>query len=244
MKIPSLLHSQLLYLDGMIRKQRDDDRVAMASFPRSGNTWLRNLIEKATAEQTGTIYSWEIQGQRKPHGIAIKTHLNDSRNYHRAIHLVRNPFDAIESFFHYRRTIIGDASLTWPRHVRFAGRWWAAHARHWLNARCPTHRLRYESLRHDPVTEMAELLTWLGRPTDRPTIEAAVEACRIDKLRKRDRARVGERADHFYRRGKVGLGIEAFTDEQIDWLLGKTGPYLERLGYEPGMLTQPAASPA
>jgi len=243
MKIASLLKSQLLYVDGVIRKQRDANRVAMASFPRSGNTWLRNLIETATGDKTGTIY-WERQGQREPHGIAIKTHLNDSRNYHRAIHLVRNPFDSIESFFHYRRTIIGDASLTWPRHVRFAGRWWAAHARHWLNARCPTHLLRYESLQHDPVGEMDKLLNWLGRPVDRPAIEAAVEACRIDKLREQHRAKVGKRADHFYRRGKVGLGIEAFTDEQIDWLLGKTSPYLEPLGYTPEAIGQPQAVPA
>ena len=44
-------------------------------------------------------------------GIVIKTHELDRDRYARAIHLVRDPHDAIESYYHWRREIGGEAEL-------------------------------------------------------------------------------------------------------------------------------------
>lgn len=69
-------------------------RIALASFPRSGNTWVRFLLENATGQPCGSLYRDRVM-PRGEDGIAIKTHELDSSRYARAIHLVRNPFDAI-----------------------------------------------------------------------------------------------------------------------------------------------------
>lgn len=75
-------------------------RIALASFPRSGNTWLRFMIEEATGKQSGSLYNDKVL-PRGGEGIVIKTHELDSYRYTHAIHLVRNPFCAIESHFYY-----------------------------------------------------------------------------------------------------------------------------------------------
>ena len=91
--------------------------VALASFPGSGNTWLRYLLEQATGIFTGSLYCDKylrvtFPGELVVSGsvVAIKTHYPNSRVlpmdvrlvlkkelYDKAIVLVRNPFDALLS---------------------------------------------------------------------------------------------------------------------------------------------------
>lgn len=91
--------------------------IALISFHGSGNTWLRYLLEQATGIFTGSIYCDGLlksvfPGESIASGnvIAIKTHNADTRalpigvqvaagreKYHKAILLVRNPFDALIS---------------------------------------------------------------------------------------------------------------------------------------------------
>src|SRR5687768_14503745 len=70
-------------------RRRGEQRVALASFPRSGNTWLRFFLEAATGELTGNASDGEQRVlQRAKDGVAIKTHRRDSYRYTHAIHLV------------------------------------------------------------------------------------------------------------------------------------------------------------
>ena len=93
--------------------------IALASFPGSGNTWVRGLLQLATGICTGSLYC-----DRDLHGhgfvgegiysgsvLVIKTHKANTRkvrkrdalrdqgyiNFTRAIFIVRNPFDALIS---------------------------------------------------------------------------------------------------------------------------------------------------
>ena len=91
--------------------------VALVSFHGSGNTWLRYLLEQATGVYTGSIYCDNVlkagfPGESIASGnvVAIKTHHPDTRTlpkdiqlstgrvmYHKAIVLVRDPYDALVS---------------------------------------------------------------------------------------------------------------------------------------------------
>ena len=85
--------------------------VALASFPGSGNTWLRHMIEGAGGIFTGSRYKdlqiqmfglWgEIRQWNDGTPIVQKTH--DASKHHvqkdfegRGILIVRNPYDAIK----------------------------------------------------------------------------------------------------------------------------------------------------
>lgn len=91
--------------------------VALTSHPGSGNTWVRGLLEKATAICTGAVYRdcslWRSgfvgEGIRDGSVITTKTHAisnhwkdvkpkipnGRSIKYGSAILLIRNPFNAL-----------------------------------------------------------------------------------------------------------------------------------------------------
>ncbi|MEA5596130.1 hypothetical protein [Rivularia sp. UHCC 0363] len=90
-------------LKTFLTKLSQNHRIALASFPRSGNTWFRFLIEESTGVKTGSIYDDRVM-TRGLEGIVIKTttHQLDSSRYTKAIHIIRNPFDAIESYYSWK----------------------------------------------------------------------------------------------------------------------------------------------
>jgi hypothetical protein len=91
--------------------------TALVSFPRSGNTWLRTLVEKSTGYGTSSIYCDEslrlFRAECNQSNLfLIKTHSIEAyvmiqkrqRYYDQFIYLVRNPFDAILSYYQYDLT--------------------------------------------------------------------------------------------------------------------------------------------
>ena len=52
-----------------------------------------------TKKNSGSIYRDRVM-PRGDDGVVIKTHALDAHRYTRAVHIVRNPFDAIASYYH------------------------------------------------------------------------------------------------------------------------------------------------
>ena len=82
--------------------------VALASYPGSGNSWVRQLLESATGIYTGAVYcdpsyinaGMMGEGIDTENVIAIKAHHGPSfikklLNNDKAIYIVRSPFEAI-----------------------------------------------------------------------------------------------------------------------------------------------------
>jgi hypothetical protein len=201
-------------------------RIALASYPRSGNTWVRFLLEAATGESCGSVHKDRIM-PRGDEGIVIKTHQLNSASYDGAVHLVRNPFDVLESHYHWKRDIAGELDREWERHVDEGVPAWKAHTEHWLAARCLVLRVRYEDLHADPVEQLRTVLEFLGRPASEVRLREAVQAARLEDMRVLHPV-YGER---FFRRGQVGASYSAFTEAQRQVVQSELGPLLQRLGY-------------
>lgn len=84
--------------------------TSLSSYPGSGNTWVRFLIEEYTGYYTGSIYSdknlfkggfkGEQEDWKTGQMIVIKAHsFRDERELRDAVLLIRNPFDAILAEF-------------------------------------------------------------------------------------------------------------------------------------------------
>ena len=100
--------------------RRSGKLVALASFPGSGNTWTRTLLEQATGVYTGSIYRDEslvtagFEGEClvSRNVIAVKTHgtyepgVNQriSVQFDAVIYIIRNLHDALVSEYSRRRT--------------------------------------------------------------------------------------------------------------------------------------------
>ena len=78
--------------------------VALASFPGSGNTWLRGLLELATNVCTGSIYchahfrtrGFNGEGVHSGSTLVVKTHeYTHSTQFVSTVFIVRNPYHAI-----------------------------------------------------------------------------------------------------------------------------------------------------
>jgi hypothetical protein len=209
-------------------------RVALASFPRSGNTWFRFLLESATGELTGT--AGKREGRMLPRandGLVIKTHQSDSHRYTHGIHLVRNPFDVMDSYYDWKASCGWQwkyGEMDWDGFVKLMVPLWCAHTRHWFDAGPSTFRIRYEDCLKEPIGQFGALLEWLGRPVQSEALRAAVESTSFERLK---RAQVTESAvaDKFFRRGSAGKGIQRFSQEQRQWVASIARVELERCGY-------------
>lgn len=220
---------------------RGGRRVALASFPRSGSTWFRFFLEAATGEQTG------IAGARMARvlprggdGLVIKTHARDSHRYTHAIHLVRNPFDVIDSYFDWKQSLgwaWKHGEVSWDEFVRLAAPKWRDHTRHWLDAPIPVYRVRYEDCRRDAAAEFSKLVAWLGYPVSEEALSRALEATSFDTLKKQQSTDT-PLGKQFFRRGTVGKGVQRFSPEQRLFVVRSCSPEMSRCGYSAGAASE------
>ena len=85
----------------------------LASYPGSGNTWFRLLLEETTGIYTGAVYcdtqllhsGHYGEGIGNSSVIAVKSHVRFiAENVRAIIYIVRNPFHAILSKFAWKST--------------------------------------------------------------------------------------------------------------------------------------------
>jgi hypothetical protein len=219
---------------------RGEQRTALASYPRSGNTWLRRLLEEATGQSCGTIYEAETILPAPDAGLAIKTHMRDAYRYSRAIHLVRHPLDVLESYYCWKRDCAGGKDMEWERFIDKRSAAWVRHTRYWMGVSCDVFRLRYEDLVADPFGRLQALIQWLGLDISDEGVRAAVEACSFESLKKEGASR-GQ--PQFFRRGTVGDSLGNYTEEQLSMLRARFAPLLEEWGYDVSLEPEGSVQP-
>jgi hypothetical protein len=104
-------------------RQWELKRTALISFPRSGNSWTRMLIQKASGFRASSIYEekkalkpilplWEDRFLIKTHFPLYAAPLNETEQvrprsqlkyFDQGIYLIRNPFDCLLSYYHYQQ---------------------------------------------------------------------------------------------------------------------------------------------
>ncbi|XP_053691158.1 WSCD family member AAEL009094 [Sabethes cyaneus] len=122
--------------DRVLPAQKSSNRklTALVSFPGSGNTWLRYLLQQATGILTGSVYKdygllksgFPAENVANSSVLVVKTHEwgpNAWAPYGKAILLVRNPKKAILAEFN--RQSGGHVGFASPdRYRRTKGRYW------------------------------------------------------------------------------------------------------------------------
>lgn len=212
---------------------REGDQY-IASFPRSGSTWLRTVITNVldpSAQSDPEVFNARIPGvsfrnlptiYRLPSPRLLKTHAAWWPGARRAVYLVRDGADAISSFYHYVSTRAGRQMSFEAFYERYArgdfGPPWHAHVEGWLG---PGRRalgenllvVRFEDLKADTPGVVASVLDFLGLPAGSAQIGAAIEAASIENMRRIEAqewggARKGDVS--FYRGGRSGQAEDLF----------------------------------
>lgn len=242
------------------RHLREDD-VFIASYPRSGSTWLRSLLSELL---TGSTPSFALLDGRSspvpdlgkhrripsylPGDVRlIKTHELYRPVYGKAIYLVRDPRDVALSEHRFQRwSGFFDRGFDAFTEMYVTGRvnsygTWSEHVASWLDSglmeRDRLLLLRYEALRADTAEQLRSVAEFLGLEAPPERIENAVRHNSIERMREREdrewnRAARGQDARfRFINRGVVEGWRHDASAAQIQRIETHAKAVMDRLGY-------------
>jgi estrone sulfotransferase len=237
---PRILHRLFLYSQGILGLEGED--VILASFPRSGSTWLRfilcNLVSldelggetvdfrrlNATMPELGVsnlLRPW-------PHSTIpriVKTHRPYSKLFRsrRSVLVLRDPRDVMTSYYHYElgkeQPRFSGSFDEFLRHPRYGLEAWCRHCRSWIER--AGLKIRYEALRKDDLGVFVTILDYLGVAADSETVSAAVERSRLDRIREVESAyghddQRFKNGFHFARSGRSGDWRTMFSERDLE----------------------------
>ena len=211
--------------------------VVIASFPKSGSTWVRflvaNLFNEVSREVEAvdfhTIHEIVPEIGRpddrrlfREQPAVWKTHDEWRKGFDRAVLVLRNPWDTLLSFHHYmtgewgREATLADV-VTSAKHGASAV---VRHAASYLD-RCPDLLvLTYEALHASPRPEVRRLADFIGLDVTADQVATAIAGSSFDAMRESEATKgrkYGGTGFRFMRQGAVGEGYAAISlDPALD----------------------------
>jgi hypothetical protein len=224
----------------------------IASFPKSGNTWLRYLLAFANfpdQEITPATLSALIPSiyhdtfstalQQLPPPRFIKTHEALLSLYPKTIYIVRDYRDVVVSSFHYlTKKKLVNASISdflrdeklnafgsWEWHVSSALEWKAKHPERILF-------LKYEELLTAPEKQLQTILDFCGI-SPKKSIAEIIQSASFANLRKKEEAEIKSGDAYFFRKGISGDWKNSLSEKDAEYLIKdkKTTEVMKKLGY-------------
>lgn len=236
------------------------DDAFLASYPKSGNTWVKFMLAQLVGGHPVDFDSVErvipdAGGQRDaprvlPHGgRLIKTHEpyrpSLARYYKRVVYIARDGRDvAVSYYFSMLRTGLFEGEFP-----EFLDRFlegsvggfgaWHEHVRSWLEGRGDTLVLRYEDLLEDPAAGLEKAARHLGVTASAEDIAETVRENAAEKMRSKESGtRIGRervRTDiNFVRSASSGGWTEHFSDADVERFAEVAGDALRSCGYPAG----------
>lgn len=227
-------------------------RLLVASTPKTGNTWVRELLA-CLYDLSFVGAAWPFEPDQpllRAERWITQHHYFPTDEVLRwaeaqrivVVTTIRHPADVLVSLYHHVRRFapgaVDQQVLRRMLHEDFERTDIVPERLHrpfshdlecsiqWLRTGASL-VVRYEDLRRDPVTTLQHL-TQRIRPVPLDTIERAITQCDIDLIR-----RIAGSVDKFYRQSRVGGWRDVLAPEVIDDLR-ETAPYpaqLAALGY-------------
>lgn len=233
--------------------------IWLASFPRSGNTFLRNALYEVYGEKSNEYIassSIDFGPKTQPYRFT-KTHnlpyelLQFGENF-KSIYIVRDGRDALCSIAHHRKDIIApnsnylanlEEAIYASGNSFFGG--WSKNVNLWLDS-CSL-VIRFEDLVSNPYENLERISCLVNLPPPHfdklPTfddLKFGIPEYGAGKGRLGSEEAIRKKAQKFFRQGKVGGWKDDMPEElqQIFWSLH--GETMERLGYsKDGVVTKP-----
>lgn len=235
----------------------EPDHRFVFSYPRSGNTWLRHVIQHLTADSTIAEYDdlegavptldslgFEERLSQLPEGLRfIKSHLAFEPYFldGKVIYMVRDGRDVLISYFDYYRHIKSYPGTLDQFLEKFTRGWlrygtWRDNVGSWVEHRDDPNLLlvRFEDMRADPLTTLQQIVQFSGIEADEMRMRAAIEASSVEKVHSTMRTFHSAKRTEFSGGASDGgkrSWRERISDEQNRIFVDHAGDLLEALGY-------------
>lgn len=251
------------------------DFIWIASFPKSGNTWMRFIVAEAlfdTAGDTSRVDAIIPDMHHATHGLSykwqdahlLKTHfpydgLPPRVNTAKAAYVVRHPLDVVNSAVQYlepysndvnRRRLIGqfieNGNLNHWTNLSFGA--WEYNVETWAeaaDANDDVRIFRYEDMLADPKNAIADISSFLGKDLDDERVAEIAEVTSFKAMRRLEdkdidkgsglfvsESKYKNREFRFLRSGKAGEYKELLNADDVEHLVERFKPMMDRFGYE------------
>lgn len=236
----------------------DRNDVMVASYPRSGNTWLRFMLTRIlTGRPAGfdnvnsVIAEIGIHKDALPllpgEGRLIKTHELYRPTYKRAIYLVRDVRDVLLS--QYSRE--NELGLVWwgnldgyveafvKGSINGFGPW-QEHIPNWLDSplakRGDLLMVKFADMRRDTQQTLERVVDFLGFEVDRKVIADAIADNTVEKMREREKQaktlyKTTSEEGRFVRKGAIMGWREKLSEHQLELIERYAGATMRRMGF-------------
>lgn len=238
----------------------DPRDIMIASYPKSGNTWLRMLLSSLVAGQIDSfddlpsyVPELEVLGRMKnayrlqSGGRMVKTHEQWTERYCRGVYVVRDCRDVAVSYYWHQLSTgqfageFGDFFKEFLRGgVDGYGRW-DRHIYSWLDAAIAARKkfliIRYEDMLGDAEHVLEKVARFVGLDVSsldvaRAVVENSPERMRLKEMGAKSIPRSGKVKVPFVRNAKTGSWRSMMSADQVKALKQEMGRAAVRLGYE------------
>lgn len=224
--------------------------IWIASFPRSGNTYLRNILYEVYGLSSSTFhrdadYPLDADYEKFPF---VKTHLLPAELLPvdpslKSVYLVRDGRDAMCSIAHHRKDIVAPgsdyyenlkAAIIAERGTFFGG--WSVNAREWIER--ADLLIRYEDLVADPLNTVERIRSLCDLPEPHlaklPSFQQmkfGIAEYGSGKNRQLSEAEMKALSVKNFRKGKAGSWKEEMPPDMQELFWSYHGDMMEQLGY-------------
>jgi hypothetical protein len=229
--------------------------AVLASYPRSGNSLMRNLYERTTLRITGS----DMRGGLAKHDLVgeaavqtnmvqfVKTHYPERLGSpafpaNRAVLLVRNPYDAIESYYNLMVTNTHTTSISEEQRQKYQKDWdamvlkevqvWKQFHEYWLSQDIPLLVVRYEDLIRDTDKVMTKVLQFVLEVKNMGFFQDRIDKC----IRQEQIEKLGS---YKPRSGGIGKSLKKYSPEVLQEM--NVGMYniMTKFGYDEMLVPSP-----
>lgn len=242
------------YLSIIDTKEQD---VFIAGFPKSGNTWMQNLVTGILLDSTSFRITPKMVSEIVPDvhakkyykrlrsAMVFKTHDMPNERMKRVIHLVRDGRDAMLSYHkmevnrdqNYKFSLedmIKEGKGVYPAK-------WNAHTRAWLNNpyNAELITITYEDLLNEPSSAMVKIAKFLNIEMSENRLIDIYEANHISILRKKvveygwdyDYVYKHKTSESFFRKGTSGSYESEMDTDLTNFFVNESKAELKHFGY-------------
>lgn len=167
----------------------------------------------------------------------------------KAIYVVRNPLDVVDSFSNHTEVDLDTAISTMCNPVACLGgkgtitgleilTTWSGHVSSWMygQAQYQTLVIRYEDLLVSPELYFRNIISFLGWKVFEDRLTEAIASTKFEKLKafeddKGFKEKFGGNEKRFFRKGKHSRWSEVLNDDQVRQIIKTNGLMMQRLGY-------------